>query len=72
MNRRPREDEYALQSGLIVGGQGGPVDELLEDGQEEVFARAELESGQVEHQAGEDTAGPPAAAQARKAGPRSE
>lgn len=41
-------------SGLIQGGLGGPQDELLEDGQEEVFSRTEVESGRVEHQAGGD------------------
>ena len=37
--------------GLVVGGRGGPEDELLESGQEEVFSRTEVESGQIEHQA---------------------
>ena len=41
-------------SGLIQGGLGGPEDQLLEDGQEEVFSRAEVESGRIEHQAGTD------------------
>jgi len=36
-------------SGLIVGGLGGPEEELLESGQEEVFARSEVESGRIEH-----------------------
>ena len=36
-------------SGLIQGGLGGPQDELLEAGQEEVFSRAEVESGRIEH-----------------------
>lgn len=40
--------------GLVAGGLGGPSDQMLEDGQEEVFARAEVESGQVEHHAGEE------------------
>lgn len=35
--------------GLIVGGLGGPEDELLESGQEEVFSRTEVESGRIEH-----------------------
>jgi len=38
-------------SGLVVGGLGGPEDELLESGQEEVFSRTEVESGRIEHQA---------------------
>ena len=36
-------------SGLVQGGLGGPDDELLEAGQEEVFSRAEVESGRIEH-----------------------
>ena len=36
-------------SGLVVGGLGGPEDELLESGQEEVFSRTEVESGRIEH-----------------------
>ena len=36
-------------SGLVQGGLGGDEDELLEAGQEEVFARAEVESGRIEH-----------------------
>jgi hypothetical protein len=36
-------------NGLIQGGLGGPDDELLEAGQEEVFSRAEVESGRIEH-----------------------
>ena len=38
-------------SGLIQGGLGGPEDQLLEDGQEEVFSRAAVESGRIEHHA---------------------
>lgn len=38
-------------TGLVVGGLGGPEDELLEAGQEEVFSRSEVESGRIEHQA---------------------
>ncbi|MFN3669163.1 MAG: hypothetical protein ACK4VY_07620 [Brevundimonas sp.] len=48
----PPPKPSSLPSGLIQGGMGGPEDELLQDGQEEVFARAELETGRVEHQAG--------------------
>lgn len=36
--------------GLAVGGLGGPQDELLESGQEEVFSRTEVELGEIEHQ----------------------
>lgn len=36
-------------AGLVVGGLGGPEDELLESGQEEVFSRTEVESGRIEH-----------------------
>ncbi|WP_292045631.1 MULTISPECIES: hypothetical protein [unclassified Brevundimonas] len=42
-------------SGLIQGGLGGPEDQLLEDGQEEVFSRAEVESGRIEHHADTQT-----------------
>ena len=44
-------------SGLIVGGLGGAEDELLEDGQEEVFSRTEVEAGRMEHavKAGSDS-----------------
>lgn len=38
-----------LPSGLAAGGRGGPEEELLEAGQEEVFARTEVESGRIEH-----------------------
>ena len=38
-------------SGLVVGGLGGPEEELLESGQEEVFSRTEVESGRIEHHA---------------------
>lgn len=42
-------DKSSAASGLVVGGLGGDEDQLLEDGQEEVFARAEVETGRVEH-----------------------
>jgi len=35
--------------GLVQGGLGGSERQLLEDGQEEVFARDEVESGRIEH-----------------------
>lgn len=34
-----------------LGGRGGPRDELLEDGQEEVFSRTEVALGRIEHKA---------------------
>ena len=37
-------------AGLVAGGLGGPGEELLEAGQEEVFSRTEVESGRIEHQ----------------------
>lgn len=44
--------------GVAVGGRAGPDDdELLIDGQEEVFSRAEVELGRIEHHAGEETDG---------------
>ena len=39
------------RAGLVQGGRGGPETEMLEDGQEEVFSRTEVESGRIEHQA---------------------
>ena len=40
--------------GLVAGGLGGPSGQMLEDGQEQVFAREEVEAGQVEHHTGEE------------------
>ena len=37
------------ETGLVQGGLGGPEEELLEDGQEEVFSRYEVEHGLIEH-----------------------
>ncbi len=48
---RERPDPRPLTPGLAVGGLGGPEDELLESGQEEVFSRTEVEEGRIEHQA---------------------
>jgi len=45
------------RSGLAQGGLGGPEDELLEAGQEEVFSRTEVETGRIEHNT--DTQTPP-------------
>lgn len=50
----PRSHPSRSASGLVAGGRGGPEDELLQDGQEEVFSRAEVETGSVEHGVGED------------------
>lgn len=55
-DRTPAARPGSAGSGLVVGGLGGPQDELLESGQEEVFSRTEVESGRIEHQA--DTDGP--------------
>lgn len=58
-----RHSRVGNPSGLVVGGRdGGPETELLEDGQEEVFSRTEVETGRVEHKAeagsGEEAPGP--------------
>lgn len=50
MDRKRTEKSAPKASGLVVGGLGGPGDELLESGQEEVFSRTEVESGRIEHQ----------------------
>jgi hypothetical protein len=47
-------DPLKRRAGLILGGRGGPENELLEDGQEEVFSRTEVESGRIEHKAETD------------------
>lgn len=45
---------------LFAGSQVGPESELLEDGQEEVFSRTEVELGRIEHETGPRGAdGPP-------------
>ena len=51
MDRKRTGTPAPKASGLVVGGLGGPADELLESGQEEVFSRTEVESGRIEHQA---------------------
>ncbi|MBD3837002.1 hypothetical protein [Brevundimonas sp.] len=53
--------------GLVQGGLGGPEDQLLEAGQEEVFARAEVESGRIEHHA--DTQTRPSRAEVQPSSP---
>lgn len=47
----PAARSGSASSGLVVGGRGGPEDELLQSGQEEVFSRTEVERGRIEHQA---------------------
>jgi hypothetical protein len=47
-DRAPGSSQDASR-GLVQGGQGGPEAELLEDGQEEVFSRSEVERGAIEH-----------------------
>jgi hypothetical protein len=42
-------DPDHAKTGRGAGGRGGPEDHLLEDGQEEVFAREEVENGRIEH-----------------------
>ena len=49
-NRKQADD---ARSGLAQGGLGGAGTELLDSGQEEVFSRAEVESGRIEHHTGE-------------------
>ena len=51
MSERSKTSPAAAAAGLVVGGQGGPPKELLEDGQEEVFSRREVETGRIEHKA---------------------
>lgn len=50
MARKTDNPPASKPSGLVVGGLGGPADELLESGQEEVFSRTEVESGRIEHE----------------------
>lgn len=53
-----------------MGGKGDPRDEeLLIDGQEEVFSRSEVELGRIEHGAGEDADPRKGTARARSARP---
>lgn len=48
-------EQPSSPSGLAQGGLGGPEDQMLEDGQEEVFSRAEVESGRIEHHSNTQT-----------------
>ncbi|HZW16588.1 MAG TPA: hypothetical protein VFF66_10090 [Brevundimonas sp.] len=48
-SKPPDRTPAARSSGLVVGGLGGPEEEMLESGQEEVFSRTEVESGRIEH-----------------------
>lgn len=52
--RTTAETVTNMATGLIQGGRGGPEDELLDDGQEEVFSRFEVEQGRIEHHSGEE------------------
>lgn len=55
--RSPNRKQAAdARSGLAQGGLGGAGTELLDSGQEEVFSRAEVESGRIEHHTGETAA----------------
>ena len=45
-----KKNHHPSPRGLAVGGLGGPEEELLESGQEEVFSRTEVELGRIEHQ----------------------
>lgn len=58
-DKTPAAPHDLAGSGLVVGGMGGPQDELLQAGQEEVFSRTEVESGRIEHQADTDGSGEP-------------
>lgn len=57
-------------SGLVQGGLGGAEDQLLEAGQEEVFARAEVESGRIEHHTNTQTS--PSPGEAESSSPNAE
>lgn len=67
MSARPRSPGDA---GLAQGGLGGPDDQLLEAGQEEVFSRAEVESGRIEHSA--DTQTPPSPKEIKPSSPNAD
>ncbi len=51
----PHTDKIDHTRGLAQGGLGGPEDEILDAGQEEVFSRTEVERGESEHHRGEET-----------------
>lgn len=53
----PHRDKIDHTRGLAQGGLGGPEDEILDAGQEEVFSRTEVEQGETEHHLGEETPG---------------
>lgn len=50
-------EDLAARSGASVLGQGADP-QLLNDGQEEVFSREEVESGRIEHAADAGESGP--------------
>jgi hypothetical protein len=49
MSKPRKTSPVDAASGLVAGGRGGPEDELLDDGQEEVFSRTEVKTGRIEH-----------------------
>lgn len=51
----PHREPADASRGLAQGGLGGPEDEMLDAGQEEVFSRTEVEQGVREHHEGEET-----------------
>jgi len=53
----PHRGKIDHTRGLAQGGLGGPEDEVLDAGQEEVFSRTEVEQGVSEHHRGEETPG---------------
>lgn len=60
----PRQDDCLPRSG-VAGSTPGAAPELLNDGQEEVFSREEVERGHIEHLPDERGVGP-----AGQSGPR--
>lgn len=52
-------DEFGVYTSADGAMGKDEDDELLVDGQEEVFSRTEVESGRIEHHAGEDDPRPP-------------
>lgn len=60
-SKKPSNSRTDTSRGLVLGGRGGPEDELLEAGQEEVFSRTEVERGRIEHHSEAGSASSPAA-----------
>lgn len=65
-----RQGQNSPASGLAQGGLGGPEDQLLEAGQEEVFAREEVETGRIEHHSNTQT--PPAPEELKPSSPNAD